>query len=61
MMLDFLGGGPAIVDNELDEEIRNFDGNLATRLVDPENLPSDVANVDDDQSFMNIGELPTST
>ncbi|RLV88470.1 Sterol uptake control protein 2 [Meyerozyma sp. JA9] len=61
MMLDFLGAGPAIVENELDEEIRNFDGNLATRLVDPENLPSDVANVDEDQSFMNIGELATNT
>lgn len=60
MMLDFLGGGPAIVDSELDEDLGNFDGNLANRLVDTENLPSVVANVEDDQGFV-MGELPNTT
>lgn len=52
MMLDFLGGGPSIVDNEVDDDIQRFDGNFATRLVDPENLPSDIANVEDENFMM---------
>lgn len=43
MMLDFLGGGPSIVDNEIDEEIAKFDSsNLTNKLVDTNNLPSDI-------------------
>lgn len=44
MMLDFLGGGPLIVNNEIDEEISKFDpsGLLATKLADTDNLPSDI-------------------
>lgn len=60
MMLDFLGGGPSIIDNEIDEEITKFDpsGALTNRLIDTNNLPSDItSNLDVMQSgngFMNI-------
>ncbi|CUM63161.1 uncharacterized protein PRCAT00000728001 [Priceomyces carsonii] len=60
MMLDFLGGGPAIVENDLDEEISKFDptGSLTKGLVDTNNLPSDItSNLDvmqGDSGFMNI-------
>ncbi|KAK7675944.1 transcription factor [Cerrena zonata] len=45
MMLDFLGGGPSIIDDhEIDEEIGNFDpsGVLTNKLIDTNNLPSDI-------------------
>lgn len=44
MMLDFLGGGPSIVDSELDEEIKRLDpsNSLTNKLVDTNNLPSDI-------------------
>lgn len=43
MMLDFLGGGPSIVDNEIDDEIAKFDSsNLTNKLVDTNYLPSDI-------------------
>ncbi|CAH2351367.1 sterol uptake control protein 2 [[Candida] railenensis] len=44
MMLDFLGGGPAIIENEIDEEMTKFDptGTLTRGLTDPNNLPSDI-------------------
>lgn len=61
MMLDFLGGGPSIVDDhEIDEEIGKFDpsGALTNKLIDTNNLPSDItSNLDvmqGDNGFMNI-------
>lgn len=44
MMLDFLGGGPSIVHNELDEEMARFEStnSLTNKLVDTNNLPSDI-------------------
>lgn len=45
MMLDFLGGGPAIVeDHEIDKDLSLLDpgGRLANKLIDTENLPSDI-------------------
>ncbi|CUM46652.1 uncharacterized protein AC631_02904 [Debaryomyces fabryi] len=60
MMLDFLGGGPSIIDNEIDDEITKFDpsGSLTNRLIDTNNLPSDItSNLDVMQGgngFMNI-------
>lgn len=58
MMLDFLGGGPSIVDDhEIDEEIGKFDpaGILTGKLIDTNNLPSDItSNLDVMQGeFMN--------
>lgn len=60
-MLDFLGGGPAIIENEIDEEIIKFDptGTLTRGLTDPNNLPSDItSNLDimGDSGF--IGQEP---
>lgn len=61
MMLDFLGGGPSIVDDhEIDEEIGKFDpsGVLTNKLIDTDNLPSDItSNLDvmqGDSGFMNM-------
>lgn len=61
MMLDFLGGGPSIIDNnEIDEEITKFDpsGVLTNRLIDTNNLPSDITSSLDimqgDNGFMNM-------
>ncbi|KAK6459128.1 sterol uptake control protein 2 [Scheffersomyces xylosifermentans] len=60
MMLDFLGGGPAIVDNEIDDEITKFDpnGSLANKLIDTNNLPSDITSslevMQGDNVFMNM-------
>ncbi|WEJ96263.1 transcription factor [Yamadazyma tenuis] len=42
MMLDFLGGGPSIVDNELDAEMATFEAGNSLKLVDTNNLPSDI-------------------
>ncbi|KAL7664983.1 Zn(2)-C6 fungal-type domain-containing protein [[Candida] zeylanoides] len=61
MMLDFLGGGPAIIDSDLDDEMAKFDptGTLTRGLIDPNNLPSDItSNLDvmGDSGF--IGEEP---
>lgn len=60
MMLDFLGGGPSIINNEIDEEIRKIDpsGTLSNHLTDTNNLPSDItSNLDvmqGDSALMNI-------
>lgn len=61
MMLDFLGGGPSIVDDhEIDEELSKFDptGQLANKLIDTNNLPSDItSNLDvmqGDNGFVNM-------
>ena len=61
MMMDFLGGGPAIVDDhEIDAEITKFDpsGTLTNKLIDTDNLPSVLtSNLDlmqGDNGFMNI-------
>lgn len=60
MMLDFLGGGPAIVDNEIDDELTNYDptGALDNRLSDTDNLPSDITSnlevMQGDNGFINI-------
>lgn len=45
MMLDFLGGGPAIVDDhEVDNDLSMIDpgGQIANKLIDTNNLPSDI-------------------
>lgn len=45
MMLDFLGGGPAIVDDhEVDKDLSKIDpgGQIANKLIDTNNLPSDI-------------------
>ena len=45
MMLDFLGGGPSIIaNNEIDEEMTKIDpsGSLTKKLIDTNNLPSDI-------------------
>lgn len=45
MMLDFLGGGPAIVeDHEVDKDLSMIDpgGRIADKLIDTNNLPSDI-------------------
>lgn len=45
MMLDFLGGGPAIVeDHEVDKDLSMIDpgGQIANKLIDTNNLPSDI-------------------
>lgn len=45
MMLDFLGGGPAIVDDhEVDKDLSMIDpgGQIADNLIDTNNLPSDI-------------------
>lgn len=45
MMLDFLGGGPAIVeDHEVDKDLSMLDpgGQIANKLNDTNNLPSDI-------------------
>lgn len=45
MMLDFLGGGPAIVDDhEVDKDLSMIDpgGQIANKLIDTNNLPSDI-------------------
>lgn len=45
MMLDFLGGGPAIVeDHEIDKDLSMLDpgGQIANKLIDTNNLPSDI-------------------
>ncbi|KAL6453240.1 UPC2 Sterol uptake control protein 2 [Candida maltosa Xu316] len=61
MMMDFLGGGPAIIDdNEIDNDITKFDpnGSLTNKLIDTNNLPSDItSNLDimqGDHGFMNL-------
>ncbi|KAK6460536.1 hypothetical protein DFJ63DRAFT_308465 [Scheffersomyces coipomensis] len=59
MMLDFLGGGPAIIDdNDIDEQISKFDP-MSKNLIDTDNLPSDImaSNLEamsGDNGFMNI-------
>lgn len=50
MMLDFLGGGPSIVDNELDNDDME-------KLKDPNNLPSDITSdleIMQSAEFMNV-------
>lgn len=45
MMLDFLGGGPSIMeDNEVDKDLSMIDpdGKIAKKLIDTNNLPSDI-------------------
>lgn len=45
MMLDFLGGGPSIVeDHEVDKDLSMIDpgGQLTNKLIDTDNLPSDI-------------------
>lgn len=45
MMLDFLGGGPSIMeDNEVDKDLSMIDpgGQMAKKLIDTNNLPSDI-------------------
>lgn len=45
MMLDFLGGGPAIVDDhEVDKDLSMIDpgGKIADKLIDTNNLPSEI-------------------
>lgn len=45
MMLDFLGGGPSIMeDNEVDKDLSKIDpgGKIAKKLIDTNNLPSDI-------------------
>ncbi|ABN64665.2 sterol uptake control protein 2 [Scheffersomyces stipitis CBS 6054] len=60
MMLDFLGGGPAIVDNDIDDQITTFDpsGTLANKLIDTNNLPSDITSslevMQGDNEFVNL-------
>nr|QEO75748.1 UPC2 [Candida tropicalis] len=61
MMMDFLGGGPAIIDDhEIDKEMTKFDpnGSLTNKLIDTNNLPSDItSNLDimqGDTGFMNL-------
>lgn len=45
MMLDFLGGGPSIIeDHEVDKDLSMIDpeGHIAKKLIDTNNLPSDI-------------------
>lgn len=45
MMLDFLGGGPSIMeDHEIDKDLSMIDpgGKIAKKLIDTNNLPSDI-------------------
>lgn len=49
MMLDFLGGGPAIVeDHEVDKDLSMIDpgGQIANKLIDTDNLPSDITSLE---------------
>ena len=58
MMLDFLGGGPEIVENEEIDERFEPNGQLSAKLTDPNNLPSDITgNLDlmgDNNSFLDL-------
>lgn len=60
MMLDFLGGGPAIVDTDIDDELKKFDpnGTLTNKLIDTNNLPSDITSgleiMQGDTTFMSM-------
>lgn len=60
MMLDFLGGGPSIVEgHEIDQEFGKVDpsGALTNKLIDPNNLPSDITqNLDvmGEEGFVNM-------
>lgn len=62
MMLDFLGGGPAIVeDHEIDKDLLMLDpeGRIAHKLIDTDNLPSDItSSLDVMQGDEIMGELP---
>lgn len=42
MMLDFLGGGPLIVENEIDAEMGQLDPATLSKLIDTNNLPLDI-------------------
>ena len=54
MMLDFLGGGPQIVENEIDDDL-TLDATTLSKLIDPNNLPLDMASMDmGDLELMNI-------
>lgn len=54
MMLDFLGGGPQIVENEIDDDLQ-LDASTLSKLIDPNNLPLDMASMDmGDLELMNI-------
>lgn len=60
MMLDFLGGGPAIVDDhEVDKDLSMLDpgGHMANKLIDTNNLPSDITCNLDVMQGDNIMEL----
>ncbi|EGW30902.1 uncharacterized protein SPAPADRAFT_62815 [Spathaspora passalidarum NRRL Y-27907] len=60
MMLDFLGGGPAMVEDELEDSIVEFDaaGNLNQKLPDMNGMPSEITSgmevMQGDNGFMNI-------
>ena len=61
MMLDFLGGGPAIVeDHEVDKDLSMIDpgGKIADKLIDTNNLPSEItSNLDIMQGDNGIMEM----
>lgn len=61
MMLDFLGGGPAIAeDHEVDKDLSIIDpgGKIAEKLIDTNNLPSDItSNLDIMQGDAGLMEI----
>lgn len=64
MMLDFLGGGPSIVeDHEVDKDLSMIDpeGHIANKLIDTDNLPSDITSnleiMQGDNGFMGSSDL----
>lgn len=64
MMLDFLGGGPSIIeDHEVDKDLLMIDpeGHIANKLIDTDNLPSDITSnleiMQGDNGFIGSNEL----
>lgn len=64
MMLDFLGGGPSIIDDhEVDKDLSMIDpeGHIANKLIDTDNLPSDITSnleiMQGDNGFIGSNEL----
>ncbi|PVH14494.1 uncharacterized protein CXQ87_002635 [Candidozyma duobushaemuli] len=64
MMLDFLGGGPSIIeDHEVDKDLSMIDpeGHIANKLIDTDNLPSDITSnleiMQGDNGFIGSNDL----
>lgn len=64
MMLDFLGGGPSIIDDhEVDKDLLMIDpeGHIANKLIDTDNLPSDITSnleiMQGDNGFIGSNDL----